>query len=207
MNSEVSNDITCFWCEQTGYGDSIINDIPFCWQSNIVPFNLCGKILKKINTIEENYECPICFENKKSMELPSCNHKLCLDCYKIIYCGVSHLKKVTINDLSLPKWPYLEYDEDGDIIEDEKEGEHYDYIQEKLNFQYEDEERSYDVLIEIRNSLIETRPEWMNVEEIINYENELFRVCIEHNLKVNEYAEKLTIGNQTCPLCRSEIEY
>lgn len=221
MNTEISNDITCFWCERTaplGWGDSIINGIPFCWQSYLVPFELCGEILKKADTVEDNYDCPVCLETKKAMELPSCRHKVCLDCYKTIYFGVSTSKKPHIYELNLPKWPYYEYDEEGDIIAKydearggdiycEREEEYNDYMNEKLNFAYEDDERSYDDLIETRNILIEERPEWMNAEEIINYENELFRVCTEFNNRQAMYINNLLIGNQSCPLCRAEIEF
>ncbi len=95
MNTEISNDITCFWCEHTsnsGGGANITNGIPFCWMSIMCPFELCGEILKKADTVEDNYECPVCLETKKSMEMPACRHKVCLDCYKTIYFGASTAK-------------------------------------------------------------------------------------------------------------------
>ena len=51
------------------------------------------------------------------------------------------------------------------------------------------------------------RPEWMNIQEIINYENELFRICSEYKIKEDNYLASRTIGNQSCPLCRAKIEY
>jgi hypothetical protein len=211
MNTEVSNEITCFWCEHTSTPDfaaNITNGIPFCWMSILCPFELCGEIRKKVDTVEDNYECPVCYETKKCMEMPACSHKVCLDCYKTIYFGVSTAKKPQIYELNLPKWPYNIYDEEGYCIEeDQKEAEHDEYMREKLNFAYEDDERSYDELVETRNRLMEERPEWMNVEEIINYENELFRVCTEFNNRQTEYMNNLTKGNQSCPLCRSEVEW
>ncbi len=211
MNTEVSNDITCFWCEHTstsGFGANITNGIPFCWMSIMCPFELCGEIRKKVDTVEDNYECPVCLETKKSMEMPACSHKVCLDCYKTIYFGISTAKKPQHYEINLPKWPYHIRDEEGYVIEeDEKDGEHCEYISEKLNFAYEDNEISFDELIETRNRLMEERPEWMNVEEIVNYENELFRTYTEFNNRQTEYMNNLTIGNHSCPLCRSEIEW
>lgn len=219
MNTEVSNDITCFWCEHTstsGFGANITNGIPFCWMSILCPFELCGEIRKKIDTVEDNYECPVCLETKKSMEMPACSHKVCLDCYKTIYFGVSTEKKPHDYERNIPEWPYYQYDEEGNIVEKynekgiincEKQEEYDEYMSEKLNFAYEDDERSYDELIETRNGLMEERPEWMNAEEIINYENELFRVYAEFNNRQIEYMNNLTIGNKSCPLCRSEVEW
>jgi hypothetical protein len=220
MNTEVSNEITCFWCERTstpGFGANITNGISFCWQSVVCPFELCDEIRKKVDTVEDNYECPVCYETKKSMEMPACSHKVCLDCYKTIYFGISTSTKPQIYELNLPTWPYLQYDEEGEVIEKydeegrifycEKEEEYRNFNYEKLNFANEDDERNYDELVETRNRLMEERPEWMNVEEIINYENELFRVCTEFNNGQTEYMNNLTKGNQSCPLCRSEVEW
>ncbi len=210
MNTEVSNDITCFWCEHTsnsGCGANITNGIPFCWMSVVWPFVLCGEIRKKVDTVEDNYECPVCLETKKSMEMPTCSHKACLDCYKTIYFGVSTVKKPQLDETNIPQWPYSKYDDlRGGYIYCEKEDEHTGYMSETLNFQWEEEERSYDELIKTRNKLMKRRPKWMNVETIINYENEAFRVYTDFNKRQTEYINNLTIGNQSCPLCRSEVE-
>ncbi len=80
-------------------------------------------------------------------------------------------------------------------------------VREKINYSYEEDERTYDVLIELRNNLLYERPEWMNNMEVINYENELFKICSEYIIKKNRYLSNLTIGNQCCPLCRKKIEY
>ena len=56
----------------------------------------------------------------------------------------------------------------------------YELIQQKYNEYAEfsdmhfDFSLTYDELITIRNSLISSRPEWMNQEEFINYENATF---------------------------------
>jgi len=47
----------------------------------------------------------------------------------------------------------------------------------------------------------------MNVQEIINYEYELFRATSDYRIKEDNYLANRTIGNQKCPLCRAYIEY
>lgn len=214
MTTDVSNELRCFWCNapgagETGYGGCIKNEIVFCWQSGVDPFNVCGEILKKMDTMVDDYECPICLEPKKSLEMPRCSHKLCLDCYKTIYFGVSELEKPCMyRDLNLPQWTYEQkFDEYGDVMENEKENEHYDFLSEKMNYEGEDDERTYNELIELRDNLIGERPEWMNNSEVISYENNRFKLLSEWKIKNDTYLSSLIIGNQSCPLCRVEIEY
>ena len=33
----------------------------------------------------DNIECPICFENKEGVNMPRCDHYICIDCFKYIY--------------------------------------------------------------------------------------------------------------------------
>lgn len=216
MTTEVSNYLRCFWCNSPRAGDEkwggcVKNGIAFCWQSNLCPFEICGEILKKMDTMVDDYECPICMEAKKALEMPRCSHKVCLDCYKTIYFGVSELEKPCMyRDLldKLPEWTYeRRLDEDGDVMENEKENEHDTFLLEKMNYQYEDDERPYEELIVLRDGLMCDRPEWMNIQEIINYENERFRVYSEWKIKESNYLASRTIGNQSCPLCRAYIEY
>jgi hypothetical protein len=207
MNTE---EIRCYWCNRPGagderYGGCVKNGIVFCWQSNLCPFETCGEILKKIDTMVYDFECPVCLENKKALEMPQCNHKVCLDCYKTIYFGKSEYEKPDCPNL--PEWTYeRQLDEDGDIMENEKEDEYDKFLEEKINYSYEEDKRTYEELIELRNNLLHDRPEWMNTMEVINYENELFRICSEHRIKEDKYLSNLTIGNQSCPLCRKCID-
>ena len=211
MNTE---DLRCYWCDRPGAGNEssggcVKNGIAFCWQSNLCPFETCGEILTKIDTMVDDFECPVCLEIKKALEMPRCNHKVCLDCYKIIYFGKSQYEQPCIyRDCNLPEWTYeVQMDEEGEIIENEKENEHHDFLAEKINYSYEEDVRKYDELIELRNNLLHERPEWMNDMEVINYENKLFRICSEYRIKEDRYLSNLTIGNQSCPLCRKFIEY
>jgi len=110
--------------------------------------------------------------------------------------------------LNLPHWTYeQQFDEDGDWIENEKENEHDTFLREKMNYQCEDDERLYEELIRLRDSLMCDRPEWMNNQEIVDYENEIFKLYSEWRIKEDIYLENQIIGNQRCPLCRATIEY
>ncbi len=209
--TETANELRCFWCNLPGagderYGGCIKNGITFCWQSALCPFNVCGEILDKLDTMVDNYECPVCMETKKALEMPNCSHKVCLDCYKTIYFGVSNLEKHCIyRDLTLPQWTYeLQLDEDGDVIENEKENEHDKFLWEEMNYEWEDDKRQYEELIMLRDSLMLNRPLWMNVQEIINFENELFRITSEYRNKEDNYLANRIIGNKSCPLCRAK---
>jgi len=60
--------------------------------------------------ISDNVDCPICFEKKRGLKYPNCNHKICVDCYKRCYYGDN-------NRENEPKFPYPsdiedEYDSD-----------------------------------------------------------------------------------------------
>lgn len=57
-------------------------------------------------------ECPICLESKRSVSQPTCDHTVCIDCFKRCYYGDSSGE---------PPFPYLEieedtYDEDDDPL-------------------------------------------------------------------------------------------
>lgn len=209
MTTEVSNEMRCFWCNKSGEGGCVKNGITFCWQSIICPFEVCGEIFRKIDTMVDDYECPVCMETKKALEMPRCTHKVCLNCYKTIYFGVSELEKPCIyEDLNCPDWTYEQkIDEDGDVMENEKHNEHDIFLGKKMKYKYEDDERPYDELIALRDSLMCDRPKWMNIQEIINYENDLFKTTSDYRIKEDNYLTSRTIGNQSCPLCRAYIKY
>jgi hypothetical protein len=216
MTTNESNELRCFWCNEPGAGDvstggCIQNGIAFCWQSSIIPFTVCEEILNKLDTMVDDYECPICMESKKSLEMPRCNHKVCIECYKTIYFGSSTSEEPCFyRDFmdKKPEWTYeQQFDENGDYIYSEKESEHDEFLSKKMNYEFEDDERKYNELIELRDNLIVERPEWMNNSEVINYENNLFKITSEWRIKEDIYSSKLTIGNQSCPMCRMTIEY
>lgn len=220
MMTVVSNDLRCFWCNRPGAGDEnyggiIKNGIIFCWLSGLDSLNLCGAIRNKMDTMVDNHECPVCMETKKAFELPSCTHKVCLDCYKIIYFGISEFEKPCEYSLDgYPEWTYEnQFDEDDDLLHNEKDDEHNtSFLIEKMKFDegnfisdgnYTIDQRTYSELIAERDGLMSERPEWMNKQEIINYENAYFKWCTQYRDKLNKYLSGLIKGNKMCPLCRT----
>lgn len=60
---------------------------------------------KRILKISDNAECPICLENKCSVEQPRCKHTLCIDCFKRCYYGDDNAE----NEPTFP-YPDIEYE-------------------------------------------------------------------------------------------------
>jgi hypothetical protein len=192
---------TCYFCEESyPYPSCFINNYNGLWICKEV--SICENILPKINTIEEQIECPICYEIKTVIELPNCCHKICLACCKYINFGKStqmrplHWREINIES---PNWPYND-----DEVEEEIKFNLYDTF-EDTHREIVDYSKSIDELIHIRNGLLDDRPEWMNTEEFINYENDYFRYHIECSRieKIwDEYENSKLKGNMKCPLCR-----
>jgi len=155
--------------------------------------------------VEEKGECCVCFENNSLFKLPTCIHKVCLQCCKTIYFGSTTTERPVhwreIIDDVCPLWPYEINEEDE--IEDLNQEKYYYF--EELHFDYET--KSYAELITIRDSLIRERPEWMNTESFINYENDYIRYQTKiHNVEKewDNWNENKTRGNCICPLCRAK---
>jgi hypothetical protein len=148
----------------------------------------------------ENGECCICFEETTLFKLPTCNHKLCVKCCKTIYFGSTtnerpiHWREM----IEQPDWPYESNENDSE------EMKYDEYIEFETKY-FDIEKNSYNELITIRNSLIAERPDWMNTENFINYENISFQYHTEFvklDKEWEEYNKNKTKGNGTCPLCR-----
>lgn len=190
----------CYFCEESyPYPSCIISNYNGVWIC--CSGSICKNLLPKINTIEEQTECPVCLEIKIIIELPNCIHKICLECCKTINFGTStqprpiHWKELNIDHI----WPYNDTGE-----EEERKFNLYDEFENTYS-DIKDYNKSYDELINIRDSLLDNRPEWMNTEEFINYENELFRYHIEFSRidkNWEDYQNSKLKGNMTCPLCR-----
>ena len=200
MNNLPENKI-CYFCDEP-------YPHPSCFIDNINEIWVCHscEFIVSKNNIQENGECCICYENKILIKLPSCTHKLCLECCKNVYFGFAttkkpiHWREFMDNE---PIFPYELNDDDENDPERIKYEEYVDF--EHINFNYE--EKTYDELIEIRNNLIIERPDWMNTEVFINYENDFFRYnirLIKIEKEWNDYNENKIIGNSICPLCRKE---
>ena len=106
---------------------------------------ITGKITKYtgkgILPITDNIECPICFETKRGISQPNCEHFLCIDCFKRCYYG---------DNSGCPQFPYPdkedEYFEDQDNNKWEEEyplikkwDEEHDRWLELKQLKYEDE--------------------------------------------------------------------
>jgi hypothetical protein len=199
MSSEI---YLCYFCDEP-------YPYPSCFIENHNGIWICEgcEMVMPINNIEQNVECCICLEDKTLIKLPTCIHKVCFGCCKTIYFGSTtnerpiHLREMPLESLD---WPYELNDDDENDPEHIKQQE-YDKFETK-NFDIET--KSYDELIIIRNSLISERPEWMNTEEFINYENGMFIYHTEFvklEKKWEKYNENKTKGNKTCPLCRAKL--
>jgi hypothetical protein len=189
----------CYFCDE-------VYPYPSCFIENYNGIWICEgcEIIVSINNIEQNSECCICLEDKILIKLPSCIHKLCFECCKTVYFGSStHQRPVHWREMNIeaPEWPYNINEDDINDIEFLKQQE-YDVFE---NMHFDIETKNYDELISIRNSLISERPEWMNTEEFINYENYLFRYHTEFiklEREQKKYNENKIKGNRSCPLCR-----
>ena len=155
------------------------------------------------------------------LNLPTCTHKVCTQCCKTIYYGSTSAEppNISLNDIERPEWPYPFYSSNEEefkgtrkdwMIWDDKEAEYSDFTNKYFN-DTELKHKSYDEFVALRDSLIlekvEERLDWMNTEEFINYENDLFwynivRKKIEKKWK--KFNNKKTVGNGLCPMCRSK---
>lgn len=60
---------------------------------------------KGVLEISDNLDCPICLENKRSIEQPNCEHTLCIDCFKRCYYGDDDAENE-------PNFPYPDIEEE-----------------------------------------------------------------------------------------------
>lgn len=187
----------CYFCDEltNAYFISKWNDIYVCDSCDI-----CVPI-----TGIKSGECCVCLEDKSLIKLPNCIHTICLECCKTIYFGTSHNERPTIHrrddDGEGPEWPFEFDDDDTNDPARIKYNEYEDF--ESMNFNICS---PYDELITIRDSLILSRPEWMNQEMFINYENARFlyhNECFITDHIWNTYNETKLKGNSMCPLCRA----
>ena len=186
----------CYFCDN-------IYPYPSCFISSHNGMWICEscEMVIQINNNEQNEECCVCLEYKTLIKLPTCSHKVCFSCCKTIYFGSTknerpiHWREMTIES---PDWPYE--------LNDDKNTPEYIKFEDKY---FDTETKSYDELIMIRNNLMSERPEWMNDEKIINYEDKKFRYHTEFTKiekEFDEYNNKKTKGNESCPLCRAKIK-
>jgi hypothetical protein len=185
----------CYFCEHSAPRTFMNNYNEFCL------CDTCDDLYSPVNfNSQEINACPVCYENKQLFKFTNCAHSICLECCKTIFFGTSTNQRPKssneVADELLPNW----------IYNDEKFDEYN--VFEDIHFNIT--EKTYDQLITIRNNLISERPEWMNTEDFINYENALFRYykeCQKADEEWEQYNQTKTKGNSKCPLCRMHSKY
>jgi hypothetical protein len=199
----------CYFCEDkkfTGY-NFFIKEHKGIWICQEVGCYEC--IFNEAIHISENIECLVCYEIKTGIKLPNCSHIICIDCCKFIYCGFTDVPKPIFvdNEHFNLDWPYElkkdsegndDYENDDKLVEYEKLED--DYYNKYMN-------KTYEEIIKIRDELVETRPNWMNTEEFITWENQHIKYWVymikKDNEEDNYKKSKLNyINSQCCPLCR-----
>ncbi len=188
--NNMNNLIDCYMCEEPKVECMItfVEGIPICDTCDIFGAS------KNFND-----ECPVCMENGKLWKLGYCSHKFCINCIKTIYFGTSKEKKPHKHwkNIESPNWPFDDNDDDYTI----KLEEYWDY--EKKYFDLE--KNSYEQLLLIRNNSMNDRPEWMNTDLFLEFENNKLLYSIEqYELENiwNKYNDSKIKGNGCCPLCR-----
>ena len=214
-DSDNDNDITiyethvCFFCEDAvnvfhacnppiaSYGGLWICTEHKVWE----PSNLCCKFIDKCNLLgDEPYECPVCMGVDILIELPTCKHKICLMCCKTIYFGVNK------SCVRPKKWNEIA-DETRYISIDRMNLDCYvKFDWHERSHELEDESKSYQELVSIRDGLIPQRPAWMNQDVFIDFENKYlkYRVeCVRAIETWKQYEKNKLMGCKTCPVCRA----
>jgi hypothetical protein len=100
-----------------------------------------------------------------------------------------------------PDWPFI-LDDDN---ENDPERIKYDEYQE-FDTQWFDINNSYEKLIQIRNNLLSIRPDWMNTDTFLQYENEQLYYrseCMIVEKEWDEYNYHKFRGNKCCPFCET----
>jgi len=198
--------VDCYFCDEPYPNEwfmiSSYNGIMIC--NGCEEFGIFNNKINFMNTIE----CPVCFESKNGIELPNCNHIICIDCCKSIYFGYN----TNNNDNQRPKHykeqidePEFPYNVNDDIENDEGRQKLDEYMEwESNNFNYEN---STEEIVEKRDKSKGNRPDWMNEELFINYENTYIKHWVETYKIEKEYDnyidnKRKNITNPCCPLCR-----
>jgi hypothetical protein len=196
INTELhlnSNLVNCYFCESFHFLETIFiseyNNVMICYECVI------NHTKQKPITIIDNIECSVCYNINKGIELPSCNHIVCIDCYKKIYFG------------------FIVINENEKIIKPNPPEKREFFPKKELNEIFQDYLYPYDFskslsyLLEQREHLTQNREEWMNVSPFFDYETEFIIYCkkqYEIDLQdIEYYNQKVNnITNARCPLCR-----
>jgi len=201
-----NNTYLCYFCDvpYTILDDRLIKNY-----NNLFVCTHCEKNFPINYDNRENGNCPMCMNYNSLIKHTKCCHYLCIDCCKKEYFGVSkeerpiHFHETYNNNIIEPDWPF-EIDDDE---YDENNEELFKY-QEYIDFDYDHFDKTnktYNELVSIRDKLMSKRPEWMNTNIFINYENLMFKYTTECE-KINKNWEKFykskIIGKKCCPFCK-----
>jgi hypothetical protein len=189
----------CYFCDELGWypGTCLEN------YNGFYVCHSCRNCVLRINySHQENGICGVCFEESTLLTLP-CKHRLCLQCCKIIYFGIATTERpIHWREFGLgPDWPF-ELDDDNNDPERIKYNEY-----EEFRMQWFNMDNCYEKLIQIRNNLLSIRPDWMNTDEFLNYENEELKYssqCDRLEKLWDEYECNKFKGNETCPFCKDQ---
>lgn len=189
----------CSFCEEEFLHPSIFisnyNEVWICRDCNKLLFH---------EDIMENGDCCSCLKNTNVLALCNCIHKVCSECFKETNFG-STINPTEWQGVQIktdpPTWPFQIEKEDDSDPEYIKAQEYQDFFAKNFN----NEEATYDEKIAIRDTLISTRPEWMNTEQFITYENNNLKFITDFFKTVNGLDEyKKTKEGVFCPLCREK---
>jgi len=187
----------CYFCDEPGWYPGTCLE----YYNGIYVCHYCRTFELSIDYSEqETGVCEVCFDEKTLLTLP-CYHKLCLQCCKTIYFGIATTSRpIYWREIEGPDWPFILDDNEND-----PERIKYDEYQE-FHTQWFDMDNSYKKLIQIRNNLLSIRPDWMNTDTFIEYENEELYYLSECRIAEkawNEYNDNKFKGNGCCPFCET----
>ena len=70
------------WCGEGGHPNSYLDsggDPDLCVN--------CAVMFRKELVFKNEVECPVCFETKRGITLPNCEHVICIQCFRDCYYG------------------------------------------------------------------------------------------------------------------------
>jgi hypothetical protein len=196
--------IECYLCENPNhFSDSIyirkINNLWICYKC----VGNKNSIWSYIPTIKDDIICPICFNKKCNIQLPNCNHTICIDCCKYIYFG--YLKNSSIKYTSvfnLDEYPDFPFEYLNNNINENIYFQCVNWIENNYDFKNSTLKNILDKQINRCD-----KPYFMNNNEILKWEIDYIKChyLVNNKIKTNKKIIKnkqKNILNKCCPFCR-----
>ena len=183
----------CYFCDEPGWypGTCLQYFDGFYVCHDCYTFSLSIDFSDQVHGV-----CEVCFDEKTLLTMP-CYHKLCLQCTKTIYFGIATTSTpMHWREIEGPDWPFVDDDNEERIKYDEYQEFHTQWFTMD----------NYEKLIRIRNNLLSIRPEWMNTDTFLQYENEQLYYhseCDKAEKAWDEYNDNKFRGNKCCPFCET----